>query len=57
MKKFLAFLIISIFFTTQLFAASKNALKIFKKEILGGDAKKKMALAYDSLTKHKDILR
>ena len=57
MKKFLAFLIISICFTTQLFAASKNPLKIFKKKILGGDAKKKMALAYDSLTKHKDILR
>ena len=56
MKKFLTIIIILIFSTTQLFAASKNPLKIFKKKILGGDAKKKMALAYDSLTKHKDIL-
>ena len=57
MKKIFTVVTISIIFTTQLFAASKNPLKIFKKEILGGDAKKKMAIAYDSLTKHKDILR
>ena len=57
MKKFITFVTLAIIFTTQLFAASKNPLKIFKKEILGGEAKKKMALAYDSLTKHKDILR
>ena len=57
MKKIFTVVTISIIFATQLFAASKNPLKIFKKEILGGDAKKKMALAYDSLTKHKDILR
>ena len=57
MKKFITFVTLTIIFTTQLFAASKNPLKIFKKEILGGEAKKKMALAYDSLTKHKDILR
>ena len=56
MKKFIIFVSILIIFTTQLFAASKNPLKIFKKEILGGEAKKKMALAYDSLTKHKEIL-
>ena len=56
MKKFITFVTLAIIFTTQLFAASKNPLKIFKKEILGGDAKKKMALAYDSLTKHKEIL-
>ena len=56
MKKIITFVSISIIFTTQLFAASKSPLKIFKKEILGGDAKKKMALAYDSLTKHKEIL-
>ena len=56
MKKIITFVFISIIFTTQLFAASKSPLKIFKKEILGGDAKKKMALAYDSLTKHKEIL-
>ena len=56
MKKIITFVAISIIFTTQLFAASKSPLKIFKKEILGGDAKKKMALAYDSLTKHKEIL-
>ncbi len=57
MKKFITFVTLTIIFTTQLFAASKNPLKIFKKEILGGEAKKKMALAYDSLTNHKDILR
>ena len=57
MKKFITFVTLTIIFTTQSFAASKNPLKIFKKEILGGEAKKKMALAYDSLTKHKDILR
>ena len=56
MKKFITFVTLTIIFTTQLFAASKNPLKIFKKEILGGEAKKKMALAYDSLTKHKEIL-
>ena len=56
MKKFIIFVTILVIFTTQLFAASKNPLKIFKKEILGGEAKKKMALAYDSLTKHKEIL-
>ena len=56
MKKIITFVSISIIFTTQLFAASKSPLKIFKKEILGGDAKKKMAIAYDSLTKHKEIL-
>ena len=41
MKKIITVVAISIIFTTQLFAASKNPLKIFKKEILGGDAKKK----------------
>jgi len=56
MKKFITFVTLTIIFTTQLFAASKNPLKIFKKEILGGEAKKKMAPAYDSLTKHKEIL-
>ena len=44
MKKIFTVVTISIIFATQLFAASKNPLKIFKKEILGGDAKKKMAL-------------
>ena len=56
MKKIFIIVALCLVFASQLFAASKNPLKIFKKEILGGDAKKKMALAYDSLTKHKDIL-
>ena len=34
-----------------------NPLKIFKKEILGEEAKKKMSLAYDSITKHNKILK
>ena len=34
-----------------------NPLKIFKKEILSEEAKKKMSLAYDSLTKHNKILK
>ena len=57
MKKFLLTLFSLIFFlNTSVFAEKINAFKKFKKEILGEEAKKKMSLAYDSLTKHKQIL-
>ena len=55
MKKILT-IIISTLLICNISYSKDNPLKIFKKEILGGDAKKKMALAYDSLTKHKEIL-
>ena len=55
MKKILT-IIISALLICNISYSKDNPLKIFKKEILGGDAKKKMALAYDSLTKHKEIL-
>ena len=55
MKKLLT-IIISALLICNISYSKDNPLKIFKKEILGGDAKKKMALAYDSLTKHKEIL-
>ena len=57
MKKFLLTLFSLIFFlNTSVFAEKINAFKKFKKDILGEEAKKKMSLAYDSLTKHKEIL-
>ena len=56
MKKILTIFILTLF-SCNISYSKDNPLKIFKKEILGGEAKKKMALAYDSLTKHKDILR
>ena len=57
MKKFLLTLFSLIFFlNTIVFAEKTDALKKFKKDILGEEAKKKMSLAYDSLTKHKEIL-
>ena len=52
MKKIFTVVTISIIFATQLFAASKNPLKIFKKEILGGDAKKKMSLFFNTMMFH-----
>ena len=56
MKKILTTIIISLLLCN--FSYSKdNPLKIFKKEILGEEAKKKMSLAYDSLTKHNKILK
>ena len=39
-KLFTTLILILIFLCSNLFAASKNPLKIFKKDILGGDAKK-----------------
>ncbi len=57
MKKFLIIIFSLIFFlNTNVFAEKVDALKKFKKDILGEEAKKKMSLAYDSLTKHKKIL-
>ena len=57
MKKNLIIIFSLIFFiNTNVFAEKVDALKKFKKEILGEEAKKKMSLAYDSLTKHKQIL-
>ena len=57
MKKLLLTLFYLIFFlNTIVFAEKIDALKKFKKDILGEEAKKKMSLAYDSLTKHKEIL-
>ena len=57
MKKNLIIIFSLIFFiNTNVFAKKVDALKKFKKEILGEEAKKKMSLAYDSLTKHKEIL-
>ena len=57
MKKFILTLFSLIFFlNTSVFAEKINAFKKFKKDILGEEAKKKMSLAYDSLTKHKEIL-
>ena len=57
MKKNLTIIFSLIFFiNTTVFAEKVDALKKFKKEILGEEAKKKMSLAYDSLTKHKQIL-
>ena len=57
MKKNLTIIFSLIFFiNTNVFAEKVDALKKFKKEILGEEAKKKMSLAYDSLTKHKQIL-
>ena len=56
MKKNLIIIFSLIFFiNTNVFAEKVDALKKFK-EILGEEAKKKMSLAYDSLTKHKQIL-
>ena len=55
MKNFLTIFILTLF-SCNISYSKDNPLKIFKKEILGGDAKKKMALAYDSLTKHEEIL-
>ena len=55
MKKLLTIFILTLF-SCNISYSKDNPLKIFKKEILGGEAKKKMALAYDSLTKHKEIL-
>ncbi len=55
MKNLLTIFILTLF-SCNISYSKDNPLKIFKKEILGGDAKKKMALAYDSLTKHKEIL-
>ena len=43
MKKILWIVVISMIFVSQLYAAKKeNPLKVFKKEILGADAKKHM---------------
>ena len=57
MKKNLIIIFSLIFLiNTNVFAEKVDALKKFKKEILGEEAKKKMSLAYDSLTKHKQIL-
>ena len=57
MKKNLIIIFSLIFFiNTNVFAENIDALKKFKKDILGEEAKKKMGLAYDSLTKHKQIL-
>ena len=57
MKKNLIIIFSLIFFlNANVFAEKIDALKKFKKEILGEEAKKKMSLAYDSLTKHKKIL-
>ena len=55
MKNLLTIFILTLF-SCNISYSKDNPLKIFKKEILGGEAKKKMALAYDSLTKHKEIL-
>ena len=57
MKKLLLTLFsLNFFLNTIVFAEKIDALKKFKKDILGEEAKKKMSLAYDSLTKHKEIL-
>ena len=55
MKNLLTIFILTLF-SCNISYSKDNPLKIFKKEILGDDAKKEMALAYDSLTKHKEIL-
>lgn len=55
MKNLLTIFILTLF-SCNISYSKDNPLKIFKKKILGGEAKKKMALAYDSLTKHKEIL-
>ena len=55
MKKILTTIILFLLISNISYSKD-NPLKIFKKKILGGDAKKKMALAYDSLTKHNKIL-
>ena len=54
-KLFTTLILILIFLCSNLFAASKNPLKIFKKDILGGDAKK-FYKAEDSLNNEEDIL-
>ena len=55
MKNLLTIFILTLF-SCNISYSKDNPLKIFKKEILGDDAKKEMTLAYDSLTKHKEIL-
>ena len=55
MKKLLTIIILTLL-SCNISYAKDNSLKIFKKEILGADAKKKMGLAYNSLKKHKNIL-
>ena len=54
-KLFTTLILILIFLCSNLFAASKNPLKIFKKDILGGDAKK-FYKAEDSLNNEEEIL-
>ena len=56
MKKILIIIILTLF-SINVSYSKDNPLKIFKKEILGEEAKKKMSLAYDSLTKHNKILK
>ena len=56
MKKISLIFSLIFFLNTNVFAENVDTLKKFKKDILGEEAKKKMSLAYDSLTKHKQIL-
>ena len=56
MKKILTTIILFVLISNISYSKD-NPLKIFKKEILGEEAKKKMSLAYDSLTKHNKILK
>ena len=56
MKKILTIIILTLL-SSNISYSKDNPLKIFKKEILGEEAKKKMSLAYDSLTRHNKILK
>ena len=55
MKKLFLIFLTSFILCSNLFASSKDLLKIFKKDILGGDAKK-FYKAEDSLNKEEKIL-
>ena len=55
MKKFITFVILTIIFTTQLFAASENPYKFLKKEVLIGKAKSEMKNDTRSISKKKAL--
>ena len=52
MKKFITFVTLTIIFTTQLFAASKNPLKIFKKD---GAAKDGLSKCVENFSDFSDL--
>ena len=55
MKKFITFVILTIIFTTKLFAASENPYKFLKKEVLIGKAKSEMKNDTRSISKKKAL--